>query len=181
MSVKARRHARIRELVASRSLHSQEELASLLARVGLAATQATLSRDLRELGVLKGPDGYRLPERALDRSAPSASAASATVPAMRKGPSGSSGSSGSSGAAPAVAPALARALRSFLMLARPAASLVVLRTGPGQASALALELDRSPPRGALGTVAGDDTIFVASDGTSAARRLAKLLEGASRA
>jgi transcriptional regulator of arginine metabolism len=158
MSVKARRHARIREIVAARPLHSQDELAALLARERLPATQATLSRDLRELGVLKGPDGYRLPERAAHSPA--------HAPADH--------------ASPAIAPALQRALRAFLMRARPASSLVVLRTGPGQASALALELDRTPPSGALGTVAGDDTVFVATESPASAKRLARALERASR-
>lgn len=61
------RHASIARWIATRSLRSQAELAELLAGEGIHANQATLSRDLRELGVVKGPDGYALPEpEALD-------------------------------------------------------------------------------------------------------------------
>ncbi len=57
---KTLRHAKIRELIESRTVKNQEELKDLLDRSGIEATQATLSRDLRELGALKGPEGYSL-------------------------------------------------------------------------------------------------------------------------
>lgn len=149
MSSAARRRHAIRRLIASGSVRSQGELASRLAKAGLPTAQATLSRDLRALGVVKGPAGYQL-------------APGATAP--RPGPGSP----------------LAQALRDLLLEARPAASLVVLRTPPGAAGVLALELDRSPPAGVLGTVAGDDTIFVASPSAPAARRLATMLLAARR-
>jgi len=55
------RRARIAALVRERALHSQQELAELLAREGIEVNQATLSRDLRAMGLLKGPQGYELP------------------------------------------------------------------------------------------------------------------------
>lgn len=55
------RRVRIADLVGARAIHSQFELADLLAREGIQANQATLSRDLRAMGLLKGPDGYELP------------------------------------------------------------------------------------------------------------------------
>jgi len=57
--MKSRRHAVIRNLIAAGQVFSQQELSKLLAREGIEATQATLSRDLAELGVLKGPSGYQ--------------------------------------------------------------------------------------------------------------------------
>jgi transcriptional regulator of arginine metabolism len=60
-SPRAERHAAIRKLIARQRIRSQAELADLLEDGGLGANQATLSRDLRELGVRKGPDGYELP------------------------------------------------------------------------------------------------------------------------
>jgi transcriptional regulator of arginine metabolism len=59
------RRQRIGELVRARAIHSQFELADLLAREGIQANQATLSRDLRAMGLLKGPAGYELPTEVL--------------------------------------------------------------------------------------------------------------------
>lgn len=144
MTLKQRRQTRLRDLLAHQHLRSQEEIAAALAREGIEATQATLSRDLRELGVLKGPEGYTLP-------APGAS----REPARRE---------------------LQRALGSYMLSAKRAGNLVVVRTGAGQASALALEIDRAGLDGAVGTVAGDDTIFIAATTTTQASRIVKLFQ-----
>jgi transcriptional regulator of arginine metabolism len=139
--MKSRRHAIIRNLIASGEIWSQAELAKLLAREGVDATQATLSRDLSEIGVLKGPSGYQLP-----------------------------------GAAPAVVTvegALERALRREVTSIDVGGTLVVLKTPIGHGNALAIELDRSNIQGVLGTIAGDDTVFVAARSELAARRIAK--------
>ena len=61
------RRARIAALVRDRRVHSQWDLQDLLAAEGIAANQATLSRDLRDMGVLKGPEGYELPSSAAAR------------------------------------------------------------------------------------------------------------------
>lgn len=138
MPDKNARQSLIRRLLERSRVESQDHLQRMLRNEGVEATQATLSRDLRELGVLKGPAGYTLAEHN-----PAAVAETS----------------------------LDRALREFLVGVRCGGNLVILRTGPGQANALALELDRSELPGALGTVAGDDTIFMAAATDRDAQRL----------
>lgn len=140
--MKPRRQQAVRRLVASRAVHSQHELQTLLRNEGFEATQATLSRDLAELGVLKGADGYKLP--------------------------GSDGSASSPSR-------LEQALRRELMSVASAGTLVILRTPSGHGNALAIELDAARLTGLLGTIAGDDTVFLAATGPAAARRLASQL------
>jgi transcriptional regulator of arginine metabolism len=144
VSIKTRRQARLRVILQQRHPRSQEELAAMLHREGIEATQATLSRDLRELGVLKGPEGYTLPGAAIGSDADDR--------------------------------ALALAAAAYLQTATAAGNLAVLKTGPGQANALALEVDRCGLDGALGTVAGDDTIFIAAKSPAHAGRLVRLLQ-----
>jgi transcriptional regulator of arginine metabolism len=143
VSIKTRRQSRLRVILEERHPRSQEELAAMLRREGIEATQATLSRDLRELGVVKGPEGYAFPQLGMVHDA---------------------------------GRELSEAAAAYLRSAAAAGNLVVLRTGPGQASALALELDRAKLDGAVGTVAGDDTIFVAAKTPRAAANLAKRLQ-----
>lgn len=150
MSIKTKRQSRLRDLLSHQLLRSQEEIALVLQREGIEATQATLSRDLRELGVLKGPEGYMLPAAGASRE-----------PARRE---------------------LQRALAAYMLSARRAGNLAVVRTGAGQANALALEIDRAALEGAVGTVAGDDTIFIAATTATQATRIVKLFQDlASRA
>lgn len=144
MNARARRLGTIRSLLESSHPRSQEELCRLLAREGVDATQATLSRDLRELGVLKGPDGYILPTQ--------------NAPHHHEPPR-----------------ALTRSLKGAMIDARSAGNLIVIRTQAGHASALALEIDRAGITGVIGTVAGDDTIFVATPNTRAAARVTRTL------
>lgn len=144
VTAKPTRHHRIRELIARSRVESQDRLQLLLQEEGIEVTQATLSRDLRELGVLKGPQGYVL------------------AGATRAEPAGN-------------IEGLRRALATFAISIRAGGTLVILRTGPGQASALALELDRSAMPGVLGTVAGDDTVFVASETAPDAGRICREL------
>lgn len=139
MSERARRHQHIQHVLAAERVLSQQDLQRLLARRGIEVGQPTLSRDLRELGVVKTPHGYRLPGQL---------AASST----------------------GTPDALAAALRSFVLAADRSGAMLVLRTGPGHAQPVALELDRSPPDGVLGTIAGDDTIFIAARSETHARR-----------
>lgn len=146
MSAKARRQEVIRRVIADSQVASQEALVSELLARGEDVTQATVSRDLRELGVLKGPEGYRLP-----------------------GPV-------SVTAAPRETSELVRAVRDFMLEVEPAGTLVVLRTGAGQASALALRIDRAGWRDIVGTVAGDDTVFVAARSAVEARRVVDVFE-----
>ena len=145
------RRARIAALIGANQLWSQQELAELLRRRdGIAVTQATLSRDLAELGVVKGPTGYMLP------------GATAALP------------SGDRDAT------LATALRQHLLAVTRGGTMVVLRTPSGHANSLAIELDRAGLPGALGTIAGDDTIFVAAKDADAAAALARTLERLAR-
>ena len=136
------RRARIVELVADGPVRSQTELADLLARDGFRVTQATLSRDLEELGAVKvrpadgGLPAYVVPE---DGS-----------PLARRGPDD----------APPVR--LARMLGDLLVSVEPSGQLAVLRVPPGAANFLGSALDRAGLPTVLGTIAGDDTIFVAA-------------------
>jgi transcriptional regulator of arginine metabolism len=134
---KTARHHWIVELIRSRPVRSQTELAELLATEGISVTQATLSRDLEELGAVKvrGADGaaaYVIPE---DGS-----------PVLR---------------APERAPArLVRLLRELVTAVDASGNLAVLRTPPGAAQFLASALDRSGLPEVVGTIAGDDTVLV---------------------
>lgn len=139
----ALRLARIRDLLAAGVARTQEDIRAHLSRRGLEATQTTISRDLRRLGAIKTARGYALP----------------VAPGV---------------ASPAAAPALDRALHNWLVSVHAAAGgLVVLRTGPGKANALAAEIDAAPPPGVAGTIAGDDTIFVAARSSREAPRLSR--------
>ena len=118
-------------------MRSQAELMVLLADHGIETTQATLSRDLDELGAVKlrGPDGgtpvYRIPE---DGS---------PLPGVEGGTS-----------------RLSRLLGELLVSADASGNLAVLRTPPGAAHYLASALDRAALHEVVGTIAGDDTIIV---------------------
>jgi transcriptional regulator of arginine metabolism len=163
---KAARHARIVELVRTRPVRSQTELAELLAAAGGQVTQATLSRDLEELGALKvrradGPAVYLIPEDGAPVPRP---------PAGRGGPAGAGGGT-------ARPPArLVRLLRELLTGADASGNLAVLRTPPGGAQFLASALDRSGLPEVVGTIAGDDTVLVvAREPADGGGRLAGLL------
>ncbi len=148
MTQRPRRQSRILELVRAGSVSSQDQLRELLESHGLHVTQATLSRDLRALGVVKAADGYRLPE--------------------------SNGSNGSTGMSDGQEE-LARVIGMYAFSVREAGTMVVVRTGPGHAQIVAVGLDRSGLGDVLGTIAGDDTIFIATPGVEAAERLASAL------
>lgn len=138
MTSKPRRQRLILDLVQKGSVPSQERLGELLREKGVPVNQATLSRDLHELGVVKGAAGYALPERV-----------NGTHPPAN----------------------LERALRDFLLGADIGGNLAVLHTGPGRAPLLALEIDRAAMKPILGTIAGDDTVFVAMRSPREANKL----------
>lgn len=131
--MRSRRLTAIRQIVEHEPVHSQEELRKHLQTLGFDVTQATLSRDIKELGLVK---------RSAD-GAYQAAGAGAAAP---------------SSAAAAVA--LSRALGEFLLSVDVAQQLVVVKTGPGQAQLLAIAVDRAQLPDVLGTIAGDDTILV---------------------
>ena len=139
MSSRLRRHQRILELIDSSVVRSQHELQDLLADEGMDVTQATLSRDLRELNVVKGAHGYAMPGRG------------ETTPPDEA--------------------ALRKTLRRELLSIASGGTLVVLQTRPGHANALAVELDRFKLKDVIGTVAGDDTVFLATRSERRARTL----------
>ncbi|MBG0566278.1 arginine repressor [Actinoplanes aureus] len=146
---RAGRHARIVELIRSRTVRSQTELADLLAHEGVQVTQATLSRDLEELNAVKVSGAYLIPE---DGKRP--------LRETQQGPA-----------------RLIRLLRELLTGVDSSGNIAVLRTPPGAAQFLASALDRSGLSDVVGTIAGDDTIFVvARDGgpTSGAALAEKL-------
>jgi transcriptional regulator of arginine metabolism len=135
------RHQRIIDLVTHHEVHSQGELAALLADDGLSVTQATLSRDLVELDALKvrsasGSLVYAVPGEGGDRSAS----------APRESAAGRD--------------RLARLCTELLVSAEASANLVVLRTPPGAAQFLASAFDKAELGDILGTIAGDDTLLV---------------------
>jgi transcriptional regulator of arginine metabolism len=170
---KTARHARIAAILAREQVRSQEELAELLERyASVHVTQATLSRDLDELGVvrLRAAGGgliYALPEEP-------------GGPGSRPGPGGTAGPRGEWGggqpphtrgdpggspprgdtAEPASSARLARYLGELLASAEASANLVVLRTPAGAAQFLASVIDHAALPSILGTVAGDDTVLV---------------------
>ena len=130
-------------MLTAERLHRQGELVDRLAKLGIHATQATLSRDLAELRVVKGADGYQMP-------------LGDAVDAQPADPLRT----------------LAGALSRLLLEASVGGSLIVLHTPTGQAAPLALEIDRASPHGVLGTIAGDDCVFVATASPSKARTVA---------
>ncbi|HQZ38801.1 MAG TPA: hypothetical protein PLH72_07155 [Vicinamibacterales bacterium] len=144
--MKPRRQAVIRDLVADEAIRSQEQLRRRLAGRGFGVTQATLSRDIKELGLVK-------------RSADGAYQPAAAGPPP-----------------PTALTVLGRALAEYLERAEAVQQLVVLRTGPGQAQLLGLALDRSRLAGVVGTIAGDDTILVIARDARRARGLMRTLD-----
>jgi transcriptional regulator of arginine metabolism len=141
-----RRRQAIVELVRTRPVASQGELRRLLHRRGFAVAQPTLSRDVRELGLAKTPQGYVAPEAAAPRA-----------PAARR------------------EARLGQALRGFALSVQAAGSLVVVKTPPAAAHPVARAIDEAPLAGAAGTIAGDDTVFIATPSERAARALARRL------
>jgi transcriptional regulator of arginine metabolism len=150
------RRTRILERLRAGLVPSQEALRRALAADGIEVTQATLSRDLRTLGVVKGPEGYRPPPN----GAPS-------PPSSRPAP-------------PAAFVEFERLARPFLVSAERIDRFVVLKTPPGNAHALASALDRVGLPGIAGTLAGDDTIFVLARRLSGAKELMRLTPAAAR-
>ena len=148
---KASRQAWVAATLADRPVRSQEELARLLAERGMPVTQATLSRDLEEIGAVRvrSADGslvYALPEEP-------------GGPGSRPGGVAGGGASGGS-ESDASRPRLSRTASELLISAEASANMVVLRTPAGAAQFLASVLDHAAWPSILGTVAGDDTVLV---------------------
>jgi transcriptional regulator of arginine metabolism len=154
---KTARQSRIIELLGRNAVHSQSELAKLLADAGIDVTQATLSRDLVDIGAVKlrAEDGsliYAVPGEGGER--------------IRTARTGAETFGGR----------LARLAQELLVSAEASANLVIVRTPPGAAQFLASAIDHADWPIVLGTVAGDDTVLVISrDPTGGADLAAALL------
>jgi transcriptional regulator of arginine metabolism len=148
---KTRRQTLILELVDREVLSSQEMLQRRLKARGVSATQATISRDLKELGLVK---------RAGD---------------------GAYGRAGQEGASPETTMAqLQRVLVRSLSRTARVEQLVVLHTPPGEAQHLALAIDRAGFPDVAGTIAGDDTVLVIATGSRQAAAFLAQLETLTR-
>jgi transcriptional regulator of arginine metabolism len=133
----------IADLIRARPISSQDELADGLAALGFTVTQATISRDLVELGAVKVRRNSRLTYALPDQVMPA--------------PAG---------------PELQTVIRDWVRSADVAGNLVVLKTPPGSAHLVGVALDRSARPEIVGTICGDDTIFVAFKGAADARAMA---------
>jgi transcriptional regulator of arginine metabolism len=154
---KTARHARIADILAREQVRSQEELADLLERyAGVHVTQATLSRDLDELGIVRLRSGgalvYSLPEE------PGGPGSHPGGPGSHVG--GTGARPGISGSESPHDARLARYLGELMTSAEASANLVVLRTPAGAAQFLASVIDHAALPAVLGTVAGDDTVLL---------------------
>lgn len=147
VSNKSRRQKAILELIGFEAISSQRELQVRLQKAGFQATQATISRDLKQLGVVKRTvDGaYQL---ASEQAANSQTAAEI----------------------------LQRAVDAFLLRSEQVQQIVVLGTGRGQAQPLAEAIDRAALPEVVGTLAGDDTILVVSRNAAGARSFVRRLD-----
>jgi len=148
MSTKNQRQHRITKLLETQAVTSQGQLVSLLAAQGVEATQATVSRDLEDLGAVKvrlpgGDTAYALPELPVHQIAPEDH--------------------------------LRRVLGEWVVEVGFSGNLVVLRTPPGSAHVVGSALDRSGLDAVVGTVAGDDTVLVVVDEEVGGRAMAARL------
>jgi transcriptional regulator of arginine metabolism len=190
-ATKAARHAQIAGILAQPGppVRSQEELAERLAMVGVRVTQATLSRDLEELGAvrLRGPEGslvYALPPEPPAGLAEAEYAVRGPTGGGSRAVSGAAGGQGGDGLAGLAGLAaglaggttgLARVAAELLLSAEASGNLVVLRTPPGAAQLLASAIDRTAMPAVLGTVGGDDTVLVVARHPAGGDELAGLL------
>jgi transcriptional regulator of arginine metabolism len=148
VTTKTQRQQAVARLIAQHAVTSQPQLVDLLAGIGIRATQATVSRDLDDLGAVKvrargGDTAYAIPEYEPDRHAP--------------------------------ADQLRRVLGEWVAEVASSGPLVVVRTPPGCAHVVGSALDRSSVPGLLGTVAGDDTLLCVAAPKVGGARLARRL------
>ena len=146
-NMKARRQGVILELIDRAALHSQEQLRRLLRQRGFDTTQATISRDIKELGLVKraGDGAYQRP--GVDQTSPETAIS-----------------------------ALERAAAEYLRGIDRVRQLVVVRTGIGHAQPLAIAIDRAQLPEAVGTIAGDDTILIIARDDRRAAAIVRRLE-----
>ena len=145
--MKARRQTVLLELIDHEALHSQESLRKRLHQRGFEATQATISRDIKELGLVKRSSDGAYQRPGVETANPETALT-----------------------------ALERAAAAFLRNVERVQQLVVIRTGRGQAQALAEAIDRAQLAEEVGSIAGDDTILVIARGARGAAALVKRLK-----
>jgi len=145
---RSRRLTLVAQLLGGRRFSSQEELVKALGRAGVDVTQATLSRDLRSLGVLKRHDGDG--RAAYELSGPAVEILDRERRLID--------------------------LKAFVNDVRTAQNLAVVRTPPGHANGVARAIDLAEFEGVVGTVAGDDTVLVVMQDAGRARKLKKRLD-----
>jgi transcriptional regulator of arginine metabolism len=138
------RRNQILEILRSEPVRTQEALLRKLARRGIVVTQATISRDIEELGLIKTRAGYQIPATATAAAAP-----------------------------PPAQPAANVILKEFVREVLQAAALVVVKTSPGNAHSVGVALDAGRWEEVVGTVAGDDTVFIATPGPRQAASVRK--------
>lgn len=145
--LKERRLRAIADLIRSNAVANQEVLAERLGSLGFVVTQATISRDLEQIGAMKvrrdGQLSYALPDAVRD------------APSLR----------------------LASVFRDWVRSVEPAGNLVVIKTPPGSAHLIGVALDQSALKEIVGTICGDDTLFVACRTPAEAESLAVKLLG----
>jgi transcriptional regulator of arginine metabolism len=146
--LKERRQRAIADLIRSQALANQEELADRLGLLGYAVTQATISRDLEQIGAVKVRRGRQLSYALPDQ--------------VREAP----------------APRLAAVFRDWVRSIDTASNLVVIKTPPGSAHLVGVVLDGSGISEIVGTICGDDTIFVACRSVLDAAAIAVRFEAA---
>jgi transcriptional regulator of arginine metabolism len=139
------RQGQILKVLAGPPVASQDELRRQLVHLGVRVTQATLSRDLRELRLVKTAEGYR----------PLSAATAEETSSI---------------------PALARAVKEFLLDVRPAQNMLVLKTPPGGAQPIAAALDAERWKEVAGTLAGDDTVLIIAPSRAARAVVQKRIE-----
>jgi transcriptional regulator of arginine metabolism len=182
-ATKAARQAQIAGILAHAQVRSQEDLAGILADRGVHVAQATLSRDLEELGAvrLRGPAGalvYALPG---DPGGPGSWPGGVGAPGPESpaghgaAGAGPAGQAGAGGVEPGFSGNLPRVAAELLVSAEASANLVVLRTPAGGAQLLASALDHAEWPAILGTVAGDDTVLVIARDPAGGDALARAL------
>ena len=142
-----RRREEILRVVRETAVHSQDELQAALRKRGVRVTQPTLSRDLRELGLVKTPNGYVT----TDNIAPVATFTPRESREHR----------------------FEQLIRDFVLSAEAAVNMVVIKTPVAAAQPVASAIDATPVEDLLGTIGGDDTIFVAFRTPAAAANFAR--------
>ncbi|HTY63490.1 MAG TPA: arginine repressor [Acidobacteriota bacterium] len=141
--MKIARQGRILEMCRSGLIRSQEEMSSLLEKEGIRVTQATLSRDIRELGLVKVRGSYQISGEVIS-SPPDE--------------------------------VLRRAFAQYVLRTGVSDNIVMIKTSPGNAHSVAVVVDAAQWSEVLGTIAGDDTVFILLRKSSMGKKLLERIQ-----